>query len=65
MKARVDAEKCQGHTLCAMKAPEFFVLSDEDGHSSARQEEVPEDMEAAVHAAAGSCPEQAIVVWDI
>ncbi|HVV31222.1 MAG TPA: ferredoxin [Mycobacteriales bacterium] len=64
MKARVDESKCQGHTLCAMAAPDFFVLSDIDGHSTAVTEDVPPDQEEAVREAAGSCPEQAIVVWD-
>ncbi|MCU4183259.1 ferredoxin [Acidiferrimicrobium sp. IK] len=62
MRVRVDEEKCQGHTLCAMAAPDVFVLSDVDGHASAPVAAVPAEMEAAVRAAAGSCPEQAIVV---
>ena len=62
MKAWVDAEKCQGHTLCAMAAGEFFVLSDEDGHASALSEIVPPELEAKVRLAAGGCPEQAIVI---
>jgi ferredoxin len=45
-----------------MRAPEAFVLSDFDGHSSARFERVPVEMEEAVRDAAASCPEQAIVV---
>ena len=28
MRVRVDPEKCQGHTLCAMRASEIFELSD-------------------------------------
>ena len=62
MRVQVDPEKCQGHTLCTMRAPEAFVLSDFDGHSSARLDEVPPEMEAAVRDAAATCPEQAIVV---
>jgi ferredoxin len=64
MRVRVDAEKCQGHTLCAMRAPEVFELSDFDGHSNARFEEVPADLEEAVRDAAATCPEQAIIVSD-
>ena len=41
VRVRVDPEKCQGHTLCAMSAPEIFELSDFDGHSTARFEDVP------------------------
>ena len=34
MKVFVDSERCQGHTLCAMIAPDSFELSDIDGTSS-------------------------------
>ena len=62
MKVRVDPLRCQGHTLCAMIAPEMFVLSDIDGTSSAICEIVPAGQESAVREAAHSCPEQAILV---
>lgn len=64
MRVRVDPDKCQGHTLCAMAAPDAFELSDFDGHSTARFEEVPSELEGAVREAAASCPEQAIEIWD-
>lgn len=62
MKVRVDQERCQGHTLCAMIAPEMFQLSDIDGSSSAVTEVVPSDQEDLVREAAHSCPEQAILI---
>ncbi len=62
MKVRVDPQRCQGHTLCAMIAPDVFELSDIDGSSSAVREIVPPNREIAVLEAAQSCPEQAIVV---
>lgn len=62
MKVRVDPERCQGHTLCAMIAPDSFVLSDIDGTSSAVNEVVPPDQQDAVREAAHSCPEQAILI---
>lgn len=62
MKVRVDPERCQGHTLCAMRAPDVFQLSEVDGHSSAVSEEVPADQEEAAMEAAMSCPERAITV---
>ena len=46
MKVHVDPEKCQGHTLCAMRAPGLFELSETDGHSSAVAEAVPAAEEA-------------------
>ncbi|CAJ1581254.1 ferredoxin [[Mycobacterium] wendilense] len=62
MKVWVDREKCQGHTLCAMIAPDSFELDDVDGHASAVNEIVPEDQQDAVREAAQSCPEQAIII---
>ena len=62
MKVWGDPRRCQGHTLCAMIAPEMFVLSDLDGSSSAVREVVPPDQEELVREAAHSCPEQAIVI---
>ena len=62
MKVWVDPERCQGHTLCAMIAPDSFQLDDIEGHSSAVSEEVPADQESQGLEAAQSCPEQAIFV---
>jgi ferredoxin len=62
VKVRVDQGRCQGHTLCAMIAPDSFELSDIDGSSSPVTEEVPADQEELVREAAQSCPEQAILI---
>jgi ferredoxin len=62
VKVSVDGQRCQGHTLCSMIAPDSFELDDVDGHASPVSEIVPDDQEAAVAEAAHSCPEQAIVV---
>ncbi|KUI01733.1 ferredoxin [Mycobacterium sp. IS-3022] len=62
MKVSVDGTRCQGHTLCAMIAPDSFELDDVDGHSSPVNEVVPADQEELVREAAQSCPEQAIVI---
>ncbi|MGP2441532.1 ferredoxin [Streptomyces sp. JW3] len=63
MRVRVDPERCQGHTLCWMHAPKVFELSETDGHSSAVQEEVPDDQQDQVVEAVRSCPERAISVF--
>lgn len=63
MKVRVDLERCQGHTLCAMRAPRSFDLDDVDGHSVVVHEEVPPDQQDEVVEAARSCPEQAISIF--
>ncbi|MGW0246149.1 ferredoxin [Nocardia goodfellowii] len=60
MKVQVDSQRCQGHTLCAMIAPQSFELSEIDGHSSPVSAEVPADQQDQVREAAHSCPERAI-----
>jgi ferredoxin len=60
VKVHVDPERCQGHTLCAMIAPEVFRLDDIDGHSSAIAGEIPAELDGKVIEAIRSCPEQAI-----
>ena len=62
MKVRVDLDRCQGHTLCAMRAPRSFELDDVDGHSVVVNEEVPPEQQDEVVEAARSCPEQAISI---
>lgn len=62
MKVSVDGQRCQGHTLCSMIAPDSFELDDVDGHASPVSEEVPDDQQDVVREAAHSCPEQAIVI---
>lgn len=62
MKVKVDQALCQGHTLCAMKAPDVFELDDVDGHSSPVSPEVPAGLEPGVINAVRSCPERAISV---
>ena len=62
MRVYVDENLCQGHTLCAMAAPDIFHLRDEDGHAYvAVTDFTPEVIELA-RRAASTCPEQAIVV---
>jgi ferredoxin len=62
VRVEVDPSRCQGHTLCAMIAPDSFELSDIDGTSSPVNEVVPPEQEEAVREAAHSCPEQAISI---
>jgi ferredoxin len=64
VKVWVDPQRCQGHTLCSMIAPDSFELDDIEGHSSAVSEKVAPDQEDAVREAAHSCPEQAIFITE-
>lgn len=62
MKAEVDPQRCQGHTLCAMAAPTLFELSDIDGHATAVDTDIPAHLADSAREAIRSCPEQAISV---
>ena len=62
MRIAVDADVCQGHTLCAMNAPDLFELDDDDGHARALVDVVPPAHEAAARLAAAGCPERAITL---
>ena len=62
MRVHVDPDVCQGHTLCALAAPDVFLLREEDGHSYVAQAEVPPGLEEAVRKAVATCPEGAISI---
>ncbi len=62
MRVRVDANKCQGHTLCHRVAPELFGLREEDVHSEVILSEVPKGLEEKARKAMLGCPEQAIAI---
>ena len=63
MKVRVDDGLCQGHAMCILACPELFDLSDEDGHASVRQADVPAELEAKIEQAVRGCPEGAIQTY--
>ncbi|MFM2073032.1 MAG: hypothetical protein RLZZ623_3296 [Actinomycetota bacterium] len=60
MRVVVDEELCQGHTLCAMTAPDVFHLRDDDGHAYVAVTEFSPEVIVAARRAASTCPEQAI-----
>lgn len=62
MRVKVHSDRCQGHTLCNMHAPDVFELREEDGHSVVRVEQVPAQHHEAVRRAAEGCPEHAIEI---
>jgi ferredoxin len=64
VRVSVDADRCQGHTACAMAAPDVFGLSDDDGHSIVLLPEVPTHLEDAVRKASLNCPERAVLLSD-
>jgi ferredoxin len=64
MKISVDIGKCQGHTLCAMTAPELFDLDERDGHAIVVPVDgnVPRENEQEARRAVTTCPEGAITL---
>jgi len=63
VEVRVDPDRCQGHTRCAMIAPDLFQLDDIDGHSTVTIDgDVPAGLQAKAAEAVRSCPEQAISI---
>lgn len=60
MKLRVDADRCQGHGMCAVTAPELFEL-DGEGKSVVLVDRVDPSQVDGARAAEASCPELAIV----
>jgi ferredoxin len=64
MRVVVNAELCQGHTLCNMVAPDIFHLREEDGHSYVVVEVLTPEQEPLAQKAALGCPERAITVED-
>ena len=62
MRITVNREHCQGHTMCAMTAPELFHLDDEDGHAYIESPDVPADLRDKARQGASACPERAITV---
>lgn len=60
MRVSVDADHCQGHTMCKMAAPAVFQLDDVDGHAYVPVDEVPMEQQERVRQAVASCPERAI-----
>lgn len=62
MRVRIDDERCQGHGLCRISAPDLFFAREEDGNAYVKDEEVPAGREADAQLAADSCPELAIEV---
>ena len=63
MRVTVDSDRCHGHQMCAIAAPDVFG-SDEIGNAVVLLNPVPEGLEAAVRRAEANCPERAIVLHE-
>ena len=62
MRVIVNAELCQGHTLCNMVAPAIFHLREEDGHAFVVVDELTAEQAPLARKAELGCPERAITV---
>jgi ferredoxin len=61
VRVRVDTDRCQGHAVCAVTAPDLFDL-DADGKAVVLVDR-PGGTEAdGARAAEASCPELAILI---
>jgi ferredoxin len=62
MRVRIDAALCQGHQMCAIRAPEVFG-SDDEGYGKVLIEgDLPGELEESARQAANACPERAVLV---
>ncbi|MFH5821890.1 ferredoxin [Georgenia sp. AZ-5] len=64
MKVNADLNRCQGHGLCRMAAPEVFELAEEDGHVLVKMPSVPPELEDAAVTGVEACPELALSLRD-
>lgn len=62
MHVKIDDERCQGHGLCRISAPDLFFAREEDGNAYVKDETIPAGREDDAELAADSCPELAIEV---
>ena len=63
MKVRIEDDRCHGHQMCAIAAPEVFG-SDDYGNAILLidGENVPAELQAKTRRAEGNCPERAILI---
>jgi len=57
----VEHDRCEGHGLCEMNAPEVYEL-DEDSVVHVLHTELPPELEAAAESGARMCPVAALRV---
>lgn len=61
MKVKVNQEACIGCGACTSIAEDLFVINNEDGLSSVKDENVPAGKEQEANDAIEACPTGAIV----
>lgn len=61
MKLEIDGDRCQGHAMCYLLAPDLFDVDDE-GRGRVVGPDVPDGLEQQARVAEDRCPERAIVI---
>lgn len=62
MRVRIDADRCQGHQMCAIRVPELFGSDDEGNGVVLIEGEIPAELEEDARKAEASCPEEAVML---
>ena len=57
---RIDSDRCQGHAICYLLAPDLFEVDDEGRGSVIRDTMKSDDDQAQAAVAVDRCPERAI-----
>jgi ferredoxin len=65
MRVVADLEKCQGHGLCRMSAPDVYGVTVDEGQVIVKFDgEIPPELEDAAALGVDSCPEIALSIED-
>ncbi|WP_330287176.1 ferredoxin [Streptomyces sp. NBC_00576] len=59
---RVDAEVCQGYSLCHAMAPDVYEIDENTGFNGMGEFEVHERLRGPAARGAAACPERAITL---
>lgn len=65
MRTKVDQTKCKTVGECVKTCPEVFHFEPGSKKAASKVNKVPKVLEERVALAAGRCPEDAIVIWDV
>jgi len=64
MRVRVNDDRCHGHQMCAIAAPEVFGSDDYGNAVVLIDGDVPEALHAKTRRAEANCPEHAVIIED-
>ncbi len=64
MRVQVIDERCQGHQMCAIAAPDIFGSDDYGNAVVLIDGDIPANLESAARRAAGNCPEHAVLIFE-